>query len=111
MTTQFMDDTWHFIYNEIFYNYMPDIFKQYEYTPWIFSLLGSALIGLSGILPLFLIPVVDTTNNRSKNDGKGGTATAGSDVSGQIINDRKCIIFFIYYLLEKFYYIFLVIRL
>lgn len=29
----------------------------FEYQPWVFSLLGSALVGLSGIFPLFIIPI------------------------------------------------------
>lgn len=36
--------------------YVPEYIKTIEYVPWIFSLLGSALIGLSGILPLLIIP-------------------------------------------------------
>lgn len=52
-----MDETFKYIYNEVFENYVPEYFKDIGYTPWIFSLLGSALIGLSGILPLFVIPI------------------------------------------------------
>lgn len=29
---------------------------SFTYVPWVFSLLGSLLIGLSGILPLIIIP-------------------------------------------------------
>ncbi|KAG5672959.1 hypothetical protein PVAND_003046 [Polypedilum vanderplanki] len=36
--------------------YVPEYIKTIEYVPWIFSLFGSALIGLSGILPLLIIP-------------------------------------------------------
>lgn len=36
--------------------YLPDYIRSLEYVPWVFSLLGSALIGLSGILPLIIIP-------------------------------------------------------
>lgn len=52
-----MDETFKYICNEVFENYVPEYFKDFGYTPWIFSLLGSALIGLSGILPLFVIPI------------------------------------------------------
>lgn len=57
ITTPFMDETFQYIYQEVMENWMPEYFKSFEYTPWVFSLLGSALIGMSGILPLFLIPI------------------------------------------------------
>lgn len=52
-----MEDTLRFIYEEV-QHFIPEYVKTYEfeYTPWVFSLLGSALIGLSGILPLLVIP-------------------------------------------------------
>lgn len=31
--------------------------EYFEYTPWLFSLLGSTMIGLTGIFPLLLIPI------------------------------------------------------
>ncbi|EAT32983.1 AAEL014762-PA [Aedes aegypti] len=57
ISTAFMDETFVYLYREVMENYVPEYFKSMEYTPWIFSLLGSALIGLSGILPLAVIPV------------------------------------------------------
>jgi hypothetical protein len=39
--------------------YVPEYIRSIEYVPWVFSLLGSALIGLSGILPLIIIPNVE----------------------------------------------------
>lgn len=51
-----MDATIQYIYTEIVQPWVPAYFQEFEYTPWVFSLLGSALIGLSGILPLFIIP-------------------------------------------------------
>lgn len=39
--------------------YVPEYLRQIHYVPWVFSLLGSALIGLSGILPLIIIPSVE----------------------------------------------------
>lgn len=39
--------------------YVPEYLRQIHYVPWIFSLIGSALIGLSGILPLLIIPSVE----------------------------------------------------
>lgn len=36
--------------------YLPEYIRTITYVPWVFSLLGAALIGLSGILPLIIIP-------------------------------------------------------
>ncbi|EDV44053.1 uncharacterized protein Dana_GF16226 [Drosophila ananassae] len=44
------------IYNSLMDQYMPEYFKSFQYTPWVFSLLGSVVIGLSGIFPLLIIP-------------------------------------------------------
>lgn len=57
MNTTIMDDALQYIVNDVLISYMPEYLLTFEYTPWIFSLIGSALIGLSGILPLALIPV------------------------------------------------------
>lgn len=51
-----MDETMQYIYKEVVQQYVPSFLLDIGYTPWVFSLLGSALIGLSGILPLFVIP-------------------------------------------------------
>ncbi|XP_055585478.1 zinc transporter ZIP13 homolog [Uranotaenia lowii] len=65
ISTGLMDETFTYLYREVIEHYVPDYIKTMEYTPWIFSLLGSALIGFSGILPLAVIPVAQ--------DGKDGT--------------------------------------
>lgn len=36
--------------------YLPDAIMNITYVPWMFSLLGSLLIGLSGVLPMIIIP-------------------------------------------------------
>lgn len=53
-----MDETLRYIYFEVIDKYTPDYIKtiEFEYTPWVFSLLGSIVIGLSGIFPLLVIP-------------------------------------------------------
>lgn len=55
--TPFMEETLQYIYQE-FQVFIPEYIKaiEFEYTPWVFSLLGAALIGMSGILPLLIIP-------------------------------------------------------
>eukprot|EP00099_Drosophila_melanogaster_P004625 NP_001189313.1 Zinc/iron regulated transporter-related protein 99C, isoform H [Drosophila melanogaster] len=58
MTTNssFFDEHIAMIYSNLMDQYMPEYFKSFEYTPWVFSLLGSVVIGLSGIFPLIIIP-------------------------------------------------------
>lgn len=36
-----------------------EIVEYFSYNPWIFSLLGSTMVGLTGIFPLWLIPIQD----------------------------------------------------
>lgn len=70
-TTQMMDDALQYIYVEVIERYLPEWISsiEFEYTPWIFSIIGAALIGLAGILPLFVIPI---------------------DAGGKEFKDRKC---------------------
>lgn len=53
-----MDETLRYIYSEVIERYTPEYIKtiEFEYKPWIFSVLGSIVIGLSGIFPLLVIP-------------------------------------------------------
>lgn len=41
------------------------LFTAFEYYPWIFSLIGSILVGLSGVLPLLIIPIEEGENLKS----------------------------------------------
>lgn len=41
------------------------LFNAFEYCPWIFSLIGSILVGLSGVLPLLIIPIEEGENLKS----------------------------------------------
>lgn len=54
-----MDETLQYIYSEVIERFIPECIKtiEFEYTPWVFSLIGAALVGLSGILPLLVIPI------------------------------------------------------
>lgn len=68
-----MDETLRYIYSEVIERYTPEYIKtiEFEYTPWVFSLLGSFVIGLSGILPLVIIPLDAGGNGGSQfNDRK-----------------------------------------
>uniref|UniRef100_A0A182YK97 Selenoprotein P N-terminal domain-containing protein n=1 Tax=Anopheles stephensi TaxID=30069 RepID=A0A182YK97_ANOST len=60
ITNSFLDETLVYLYREM-HQYVPEFIGTIGYIPWVFSLLGSALIGLSGILPMFIIP--DATKN------------------------------------------------
>lgn len=35
---------------------------EVEYNPFLFSAIGSVLVGLSGVLPLLIIPIDETAN-------------------------------------------------
>ncbi|XP_043274037.1 zinc transporter ZIP13 homolog [Venturia canescens] len=48
-----------------------EIAYYFEYQPWIFSIIGSTMVGLSGILPLFVIPIEEGAN--LKNGAAAGT--------------------------------------
>lgn len=50
-----MDETWQYICTEVTAA-IPAFVYDIPYRPWVFSVLGAVLIGLSGILPLVLIP-------------------------------------------------------
>lgn len=41
------------------------LFSAFEYCPWIFSLIGSILVGLSGVFPLLVIPIEEGENLKS----------------------------------------------
>lgn len=66
-----MDETLQYIYAEVIERFLPEYISsiEFEYTPWVFSIIGAALIGLSGILPLLVIPI---------------------DAEGKDFKDRKC---------------------
>ncbi|EDW39322.1 GL13475 [Drosophila persimilis] len=54
--SSFFDEHLTMLYANLMNNYVPEYFKSFQYTPWVFSLLGSVVIGLSGIFPLLIIP-------------------------------------------------------
>lgn len=61
-----MDQTMVYIYREMIEPFVPEFVTSMEYVPWVFSLLGSAIIGLAGILPLIIIPVDAGGNVKDK---------------------------------------------
>lgn len=64
VTSQTMHQTLIDIYFDLIEPLVPAFIKSADYEPWIFSIMGSALIGLAGILPLIIIPVDTAQNNK-----------------------------------------------
>ncbi|KYM78260.1 hypothetical protein ALC53_11284 [Atta colombica] len=46
-----------------------EIVEYFSYNPWIFSLLGSTMVGLTGIFPLWLIPIQDGVDLKTGENG------------------------------------------
>ncbi|XP_065371421.1 zinc transporter ZIP13 homolog [Calliphora vicina] len=67
-TAGFFDDHIVMLYTHLVNQYVPEYIKGLEYTPWVFSLLGSVVIGLSGILPLLIIPTDEKLNKQGYKD-------------------------------------------
>jgi len=60
------------VYKALLIDYIPDswitvisLLPNFEYHPWLFSVIGSAVIGLSGIFPLLVIPIEEGANLKS----------------------------------------------
>lgn len=66
VSTYYWDEGITYFYKE-YHHYLPEFVKEFQYTPWVFSLLGSFVIGLSGILPLAIIPTTVEGGDKSKN--------------------------------------------
>ncbi|XP_012538037.1 zinc transporter ZIP13 homolog [Monomorium pharaonis] len=46
-----------------------EVVSYFTYNPWIFSLLGSTVVGLTGIFPLWLIPIQDGVDLKTGENG------------------------------------------
>ncbi|XP_021913799.1 zinc transporter ZIP13 homolog [Zootermopsis nevadensis] len=60
------------VYKTFSINYLPDLWipvisliPNFDNHPWLFSVIGSAVIGLSGVLPLLVIPIEEGANLKS----------------------------------------------
>lgn len=60
------------VYKTLLIDYIPDswvtvisLLPNFEYHPWLFSVIGSTIIGLSGIFPLLVIPIEEGANLKS----------------------------------------------
>lgn len=59
------------VYNDTFEELVPEYVTtslnfEFEYVPWVFSLFGSLLIGLAGVLPLLIIKDFDIKSCKLK---------------------------------------------
>lgn len=69
-TVGFFDEHIVMLCRHLVNEYVPSYFTSMEYTPWIFSILGSVVIGLSGILPLIIIPTDEKLEKQGYKDRK-----------------------------------------
>jgi hypothetical protein len=60
------------VYKTFLIDYISDLWvavvsllPNFEYHPVLFSVIGSAIIGLSGVLPLLVIPIEEGANLKS----------------------------------------------
>ena len=70
VTGTFFDEQIMYLYTQVVNNYMPEFVKGFVYTPWVFSMLGSVVIGLSGILPLIIISSGENIDKAGYSDRK-----------------------------------------
>lgn len=47
-------------YEGIMLESMPEWISFFDYMPWMWAMFGSILVGLSGVLPLLVIPIDET---------------------------------------------------
>ncbi|XP_049778266.1 zinc transporter ZIP13 homolog [Schistocerca nitens] len=59
----------------------------FEYHPWVFSLIGSTFIGLSGIFPLLVIPIEEGANIKSEEGGSRTLKVLLSFAVGCLLGD------------------------
>ncbi|XP_055695794.1 zinc transporter ZIP13 homolog [Lutzomyia longipalpis] len=64
LTSALFDDKLQFLCKELVDAYVPEFITSMPYRPWMFSVLGSILIGLSGILPLLVIPTLSEDDKK-----------------------------------------------
>lgn len=75
--------------------------NYFEYQPWIFSMLGSAIVGLSGIFPLLVIPIDEGAD--LKNGGK-------NTINYLLLINYYSLIFFFFFLQSINIYFFYLYR-
>ncbi|KAK4875371.1 hypothetical protein RN001_011793 [Aquatica leii] len=65
---------------------LPEVLTGWDQVPWLWAVFGSLLIGLSGVLPLLVIPI-DETNNLRHGDSANTLKTLLSFAVGGLLGD------------------------
>lgn len=65
ITSTILDESFGYLCGQL-NQYVPEFISSIGYVPWLYSLLGSAAIGLAGILPMFIIPDTSVNGNESE---------------------------------------------
>ncbi|CAG9865102.1 unnamed protein product [Phyllotreta striolata] len=73
-------------YKELVRDLVPDWVCALEYVPWCWAIFGSILVGLSGVLPLLVIPL-DQSDNLKQGDGANRLKTLLSFAVGGLLGD------------------------
>ncbi|XP_072387448.1 zinc transporter ZIP13 homolog [Diabrotica undecimpunctata] len=73
-------------YQELVKDLVPDWVCALEYVPWCWAIFGSILVGLSGVLPLLVIPI-DHSENLKQGDGANKLKTLLSFAVGGLLGD------------------------
>ncbi|KAG5893532.1 hypothetical protein JTB14_006067 [Gonioctena quinquepunctata] len=73
-------------FNEIIKEFVPEWVCTLEYIPWLWAMFGSILVGLSGVLPLLVIPI-DQTDNLKQGDSGNRLKTLLSFAVGGLLGD------------------------
>lgn len=61
--------------------------NQVEYEPWIFAVIGSLLIGLSGVFPILIIPIDDLEHMNAKKESSTTLKLLLSFAVGGLLGD------------------------
>ncbi|XP_074031536.1 zinc transporter Zip99C isoform X2 [Leptinotarsa decemlineata] len=73
-------------FKEIVKEFVPGWICTLEYIPWLWAIFGSILVGLSGVLPLLVIPI-DQTDNLKQGAGANRLKTLLSFAVGGLLGD------------------------
>lgn len=80
-------DSTGFLYDMIMEMWSPwDAMENLNYAPWVFSLLGSTMIGLTGIFPLLIVPIQEGADLKT-GDGAGTLKMLLSFAVGGLLGD------------------------
>uniref|UniRef100_A0A8D8WCX1 Zinc transporter ZIP13 homolog n=1 Tax=Cacopsylla melanoneura TaxID=428564 RepID=A0A8D8WCX1_9HEMI len=75
-----------YFFNNIMTSDMNPLNKM-EYEPWIFAVIGSLLIGLSGVFPILIIPIDDLEHMNSKKESSTTLKLLLSFAVGGLLGD------------------------